>query len=720
MRLGHERSILERLAGVAGVPRLVPEPPAGMLAFVDAPTRTLAALSVPLAVAPLLRLAHALAGVLAAVHRHGVVHRDISPANILVPVVDGEPDPAGLPTLIDFELSTAFAEDRFATPTEQGLAGTLPYLAPEQTGRTGRPVDHRADLYGLGATLYELATGAPPFGRDSDALRLVHDHLARVPVAPVEVRPELPVALSDIIMRLLRKEPEQRYQSGEGLAYDLARLSDQCDQGASTAAAEFRLGERDFPRRLASPARLVGRDTELAGLRQLLANAVAGRRGVALVTGAPGVGKTALIDELRPLVAASGGRFITGKFDQYRRDTGADAVWQAFGALGAQLLAEPDEEVAQLRARLLERLGSNAGLAAATLPAFAALLGVAPEESADEPARVLVRVRQVSLDLLHTIASGDRPLVIFIDDLQWAGASAFGFLDAVLAEPDLSGVLLLGAYREAEVDEAHPLSGVLARLRRTDGGRELRLANLPPDDLTTLLAEMLRLPGPDAVPLAEALGARTGGNPFDTVELVNALRREGELVPDGDGWSWDPATLRRYVGRGDVVDLLAARIEELPPPARALLEVMACLGGEVDLELLRTASGQPLAQVEAALLPAVEDGLLVLERERAAVVRFRHDRVQQAAYGRLEQRARAVLRLSLARRLATGPDYALVAAQQYLPALDELDDPRERREVAWLLRGAATAARLVTNHAAAETFLAAAIRVLDPSDGTYR
>ncbi|MFD1365476.1 diguanylate cyclase domain-containing protein [Actinoplanes sichuanensis] len=714
-RLRNELAVLRRLQGTLGVPRLLPDSPDGTVGYTETPAATLASLTLPLLVPALLDLAIDLAGTLAAVHRQGVVHRDVSPANVLIPVVDGEPAPHARPILIDFELATTATVDLAAPAGTTGdvIAGTLAYLAPEQTGRTGRPVDHRADLYAFGAVLYEAATGAPPFGRDGDPLRLVHDHLARVPAPPIRSNPDLPPLLSDIILRLLDKEPDQRYQSGEGLAYDLTRLRDE--------TAAFVLGERDFPMRLAPPRQLVGREEPLATLRGMLATATAGNRGVALITGPPGVGKTALVDRLRPAVAAAGGRFVAGKFDQFRRDLGADAVRQAFCALGDQLLAEPDDEVARLRERLPERLGPNAGLAAAVLPPFAALLGVAPEPGDDDPRRAASRLRQVGLDLLRAVASSARPVTLFIDDLQWASAGAFGFLDAVLAEPDLPGVLILGAFREAEVDAAHPLTPTLARLRDTGGNvGELPLANLPPGDLTTLLARMLRLPNPAAVPLAELLAAHTGGNPFDSVEMVNALRRDGVLVPDGDGWRWDPATARRFVARGDVVDLLGARIEELPEQTRALLEVMACLGGEVDLTLLPIAAGRPAETVDAELLPAADEGLVEVHRDGTPAACFRHDRVQQAAYARLDAPARTGLSLTLARRLASEPAYALAAARLYLTAVDELTDPDERLLAASLLRRAAAAARLVVNHAAAQAFLAAAVRLLPATDSGYR
>ncbi|GLY02868.1 diguanylate cyclase [Actinoplanes sp. NBRC 101535] len=713
-RLRTERDILGRLAGVPGTPRLADvEAEDGELLLVAIPGRTLAEIPSPWAAGPLIKLAHRLALVLAGVHRHGVIHRDVSPANILIPADEGHE-----PVLLDYELATTAVQDGAAAERIE-LAGTLPYLAPEQTGRTGRPVDHRADLYALGATLYELATGAPPFGRDRDPLSLTHDHLARVPDPPSEAHPQVPAALSEIILRLLSKEPGRRYQSGEGLAHDLAVLRDRYARGVPGV---FPLGERDFPLRLPPPARLIGRAEPLAALNGLLSEAVSGHSVLAVVTGPPGVGKTALVDRLRPAVARAGGRFVAGKFAQFGHDIGGDAIREAFDLLGNQLLAEPDEVVAVLRERLQEAVGADSGLVGMMMPPFRALLGVEPSEPAGEdPRSVFARLRRAALTLLRTLASSDSPVVFFLDDLQWASPGAFRFLDDVL-DADLPGLLVLGAYREEEVDETHPLSAILARIRRERGdSREVRLANLGHAELAALIAAMLRMPESDAAPLASLLAMRTGGNPFDTMELLNALRRQGALVPAGAGWSWDDDTVRRFVGHGDVVDLLGARIEALPAPTRDLVEVMSCLGGEVDLNLLRVAGGLPRERVTALLLPAVADGLLVRD---ATVVRFRHDRVQQAAYGRLDDQARAERGLALARRLAADPRHAAAAAPQYLAAAELLRVPGkalpgERVAAADLLRRASAAARLVANQAGAELHLAAALRLLTTTDAGY-
>src|ERR1700761_1728661 len=451
-RVHHETGMLERLRGVAGVAQLARAPRyPGSVVLADAGGVSLAEVTKPLAAAELARLAVRLGQAVAGMHRRGVMHRDIAPANIVV-------SDDGVPCLVDFALATSVAEIQPEFTHHAQIAGTLAYLAPEATGRTGRPVDQRADLYALGAVLYELATGAPPFG-SGDPLRLVHDHLARVPVPPAEVNPAIPVGLSAVILHLLEKEPDNRYQSADGLVYDLERLA---DAGARPAAAGLRAGEHDIPLRLRPPSRLAGRDTEAAALRSAFTEALAGRcRGV-LVSGAAGVGKTALADELRPVVTGADGWFVAGKFDQFRRDLEFDAVNQAFRALGRLLLAEPEEELAAVRMRILAAAGPNAGLLTATVPEFAALLAVPPD--AGDPLTAQVRAPRAAVEVLRAVASRKRPVVLFVDDLQWAGRTPLGFADLLLSEEPAEGLLLVGAYRD--VDASHPLAPMLSRWRR--------------------------------------------------------------------------------------------------------------------------------------------------------------------------------------------------------------------------------------------------------------
>jgi len=702
-RLRHERRILARLAGVQGVPHLAAVPhPAAVMALEDCGGIPLsqALRTEPPDVPMLLGMALQLAQITAAVHRRGVLHRNINPGHILLC------GPQRLPVLIDFHLATALADGHPAPTHHRDVPGTLAYVSPEQTGRTGRTVDQRADLYAMGATLYEVAAGRPPFEAD-DPLQLIHDHLARLPAPPATVRPGLPRMLSEIILRLLEKEPDRRYQSAEGLAFDLARLREAQAKGSSEP---FGLGERDFPLRLSPPARLVSRQWEIAALRRALEEAIDGKRRVVLVAGAPGVGKTSLINELRPMVTALRGSFVSGKFDQYRHDAPTATV-QALRALGRLLLAEPQAELAERRARILAQLGPNAGLIPAMLPEFAPLLGVQPEVPAGDPLLVEARLRLTVIDLLRAIVSPARPLVMVLDDLQWAGAGPIRFIESVLARDDLRGLLLVGAYRDAEVGVANPLSAVLARWQQL-GVVPLVLKNLPPAGLGELLREMLRMPRAQAAALAQAVGAQTGGNPFDTVELVNALRHDGVLVPGPDDWEWDSATIRRHIGQGDVIELVRARITQLPQTGRELLEAVACLGGEVRLSLLRAATRLSPAELEEHLAAPLEDGLLVLEQADDSALQLRHDRVQQAAYGVLSPERRTALHLSLARRLAAHPEFSAAAAQQYLAVVDEVKEPQECRATVRLLHEAAAQARRTANYTTMERLITAAIALL--------
>lgn len=709
-RVRHELGILRRLAGIPGVPVLVPGTHRDSVVLEDCGGRPLYEwlAAGPLPVGELVRVAHELAEVLAAVHSRGVAHLDINPSNILVA---GDPPH---PVLIDFDTASTFAEERPGFTHHSEIVGTLRYMAPEQTGRTGWPVDGRADLYALGATLYEAATGVPPF-RETDPLHLIRAHLTQVPAPADVLNPAVPGDLTAIISHLLEKAPNRRYQSAEGLRYDLARIR----TGTGAAGTPFRPGERDFPVRLTPPSRLVGREPEIGRLRDALAEAVIGRNRGLLISGAPGVGKSALIDELRPMVTAAGGWYLHGKADQYRRDPGSDVVCQALRGLGRLLLAEPEADLATLRTALLARLGPRAGLIAAVLPEFQALLGVPPDASSTDPQLVEIRLRQGALDLLAAVATPQRPLVVVLDDLQWAGRAQMDFVHALLGDATGAGVLLVGAYRMSDVDSAHPLSALLARWRCIPSPPgELHLANLDGNDLTTLIAEMLRQPPAEAAALATAVGEYTKGNPFDTVELLNALRHEGALRPADDGWLWDAATLHRPGRRSDVLALLSARIGALPAPARDLIEAMACLGVEVELDLLAAAQASRGARLQEALAPALEDGLLVVQRGGVLTVRFGHDRIQQAAYAGLAPKVRAARHLALARRLSRVDRYALVAAEQYVPVVDALNDPAEVRTVVGLLREAARHARLLADHTAAERFLAAAARLLGigPSD----
>lgn len=707
-RLRHEVGILERLACVAGVAKIahVPALP-NTLALRDNGGIPLSELlqKQRLAIPDMVELGRALAEVLAGVHRVGVIHKDINPSNVLV---NG---PGHTPTLIDFNISSNAAEERPGFTHQSHIVGTLRYMAPEQTGRTGRPVDLRVDLYSLGVLLYEVAVGHPPFVSD-DLLELVHEHLVLVPAAPVEIRSEIPPTLSNIIMRLLEKEPDRRYQTADGLAQDLARLHAALLRGDTTI---FPLAEYDFARRLSPPSRPIGRDAELRILQQSIDQAVNGKINCMLVAGAPGVGKSALISELRPMITAQRGWFVSTKFDQYRQDGPKSAV-ETMRALGRLLLSEPEEQLAVYRERIIKGLGSNLGLGPSLLPEFQLLLGEQPRIMIADPREAEARMIQATLDLLRSVTLLDRPVVMVFDDVQWAPSMTLRLFDAIItATEPIPGLLVVGAFRSNEVDAAHPLREHIARWEQLGIALpHIKLSNLPPSDISLLISSMLRLPLAEAQTLSIALSERTDGNPYDTVELINALRQDGLLVQRNSRWDWDVSAIHQYIGDAGVVDILGRRIAKLPPEARDVLEVMACLGGEVNLEMLAWASDVTAEELTLRLAPPLEDGLLVTESGDVPLLCFRHDRVQQAVFEHMDSARRSQQHLRLARRLVelpiSGPA-ATAAAEQYLPAVDAIVDDAERRVAASLFHRAATRSRVV-NYAVTERFLANAIKLL--------
>lgn len=706
-RARHETAILRRLRGAEGILQLAAGPDVpGAVVTEDVGGVTLDRRPMPLPAPDVITIGWELARALAGMHARHVVHRNVCPANVVLSARGGV-------CLVDFELATTFAEIRPEFVHHNEIVGALPYLAPEQTGRTGRPVDQRADLYALGASLYELATGDPPFGT-GDPLRLSHAHLARMPEPPADVNPDVPQALSDVIMHLLEKELDKRYQTADGLAYDLGLLRD----AAPGTSPALRVGGNDVPMRLLPRSRIVGRDTEIRALDAAFADAMTGLSHGVLVSGPAGVGKTSLIDELRPIASGSNGWFVAGKYDQHRRDLEFDGTRQALRAIARLLLAEPEEELAEVRVRLLHALGRNAGLLAAVQPELGVLIGVAPDPSVGDSLYAQARMQRIGVDVLAAVASPKRPIVMFIDDLQWATRTPLGYLDMLVSEGPPEGLLLVMAYRDDEVDATHPLTAMIARWRRQGVEPErVRLGNLPAESTTELVGDLLQLDPDDAAELAEPVAQRTLGNPYDTVELINSLRRDRVLTLGPEGWDWESAELSRHLRQADIADMWTTRLRALPTDTRVLVEIMACLGGRASLDLMQVAGGRPVAEIEERLVPALDDGLLVLESgEGGEAVRFRHDRVHQAILDRMVPTAKAALQLGLARRLAAHPELAEAAAHQYYAVAGLVRDPAERRRVSGLLAHAADQALLVSNHGSAERYLAVAIDYADPAD----
>ena len=437
----------------------------------------------PLDLARLLRLAINLATALGHAHQRGLIHKDVKPENVLV-------DDAGHVWLTGFGIASRLPRERQAPAPPEIIAGTLAYMSPEQTGRMNRSMDTRSDLYSLGVTLYQMLTGVLPFAA-ADPLEWVHCHIARQPVAPADRR-AVPEPLSAIIMRLLAKNAEERYQTAAGLEADLRRcLSEWQSHGRIDP---FPLGADDSSDRLLIPEKLYGREREVDALLAAFDRVVAqGTAELVLVSGYSGVGKSSVVNELHKVLVPPRGLFAAGKFDQYKRDIPYATLAQAFQMLVRQILVKSEAEVDQWRHALLEALGPNGQLMVNLIPEVEFVIGKQPPVADLPPQEARDRFQLVFRRFLGAFARPEHPLALFLDDLQWLDTATLELLERLITDPDVRHVLLIGAYRDNEVSSSHPLMRTLAAIREAGAKtQEIVLAPLGLEDVDRLIADALR------------------------------------------------------------------------------------------------------------------------------------------------------------------------------------------------------------------------------------
>lgn len=708
--------ILQRLQCAVGCPRPRRLDPERLELILDDPGGVILADSGLLGrvdLARFLSIAESLGRLLAAIHGRGVIHQCIDPSLILIHPEDDQV------WLLDFTRATTLAEMPSTRAHLRPRGGNPLWWSPEQTGRMNRPIDQRADLYALGLVFYALATGAPPFTQ-TDPLTLVHAHLALDPASPRGRAPWLPEPLERLILTLLAKEPDDRYQSAEGLSHDLGRLRAALREGVTLDS--YRLRERDPPLYPRPPRRLHGRDAELATLMSAFMEVTEGPSQAIFVAGYSGVGKTALIQEILRPVALSQGWLVSGKCEQFQRDRPLLAPAHALGQLCQLLLVESPEGVASWRRRILEGVGRDGAALFEILPDLRRVLGAQPPVPVLGAFETERRLLGLLVRLVLQIASFDRPLVLFLDDLQWADQPTLDLIDAVLGEAQIQGLLLIGAYRDNEVDAAHPLAALLSRLGAS--ARILSLSNLRLDALTRLISEMLRMPVDDSRGFAAQLHEKTGGNPFFTLELLDALYRAGALRLDREQgrWTWCETTLLRQSVSANVADLLAAGLAELPDDTNALLLAAACLGEGLNLDQLALVTGRTRSEVATSLTPALERGVLTTDDALALQLaapgvglRFCHDRMQQAAYQLHGPAEQARMHQAIALRLIDtgGAVDRFRAAEHCARATDLLLKPVDRARARRLFADAALQARRAGAFAAAERFLRLGLAGMD-------
>jgi len=643
----------------------------------------------PVEVKQLLRCGIALAAALGQVHGHGLVHKDIKPSNVLAtPGMDRV-------WLMGFGIASRSPRERQRAEPPEFISGTLAYMAPEQTGRMNRSIDSRSDLYALGVTLYELLTGSLPFTA-SDAMEWVHCHIARQPLTPAERQSDVPCSISAIVMKLLAKTPEERYQTAAGVESDLRRCLDDWDRAGSIH--DFPPGEHDTPDRLVIPEKLYGREREVETLLTSFDRVVnGGVPELVLVSGYSGIGKSSVVNELQPVLVPPRGLFASGKFDQYKRDIPYSTLAQAFQNLIRPLLGKSEVDLARWRDALQGALGPNAGLIADLVPEVKLIIGEPPPVPELPPQDAQRRFQLVFRRFISVFARPEHPLALFLDDLQWLDAATLDLLEDVLTRSELRHIMLIGAYRDNEVNAAHPLMRKLEAIKSAGGKvNEITLGALGREHLGQLIADALRCESERTAPLARLVHQKTGGNPFFAIQFISSLADERMLTFDHDAgrWSWDLERIHAKSYTDNVVDFLVAKLARLPAKTQLALQQMACLGNAAEVTMQAIVLGTSTEDVHAAQSEAVRQELV--ERLEGSY-KFLHDRVQEAAYSMIPPALRAEVHLAIGRLLA-----AYIPTETREEAIFEI--------VSHLNRGAALITAQVEREQVAELNLAAGKR----------
>ena len=598
----------------------------------------------PMELTQCLRLAIGMTAALGHLHNRGLVHKDIKPANILVD------DATGQVWLTGFGIASRLARERQSLEPPEFIAGTLPYMAPEQTGRMNRSIDSRSDLYALGVTLYQMLTGALPFNA-SDPMEWVHCHIARRPVPPGERVERIPAAVSAIVMKLLAKIAEERYQTAAGVAHDLQHCLAEWEAHGCVEA--FLPGEHDTPDRLLIPEKLYGREREIETLLAAFDRvATGGAPELMLISGYSGIGKSSFVDELHKVLAPARGLFASGKFDQHRRDIPYSTLAQAFQSLVRVLLAKSEADLSPWRDALREALGPNGQLMVDLVPELKLIIGEQPPlpELALQHARG--RFQLVLRRFIGVFARPGRALVLFLDDLQWVDAGTLDLLGDWSTQPEVQNLLLIGAYRDNEVESGHPLLRKLATIKHAGAKiEEIALAPLARQHIGRLLADALRSNLELTAPLAQLTHEKTAGNPFFVIQFLRALYEEALLTFDRDAarWSWDIERIRAKGYTDNVADLMVATSYRLPVQTKEAMSQLACLGNSTQIEILCLVCGATEQEVHTQLWEALRDELIV---RSDGGYRFVHDRVREAAYSLVPPESRATAHVRIGRLLA--------------------------------------------------------------------
>ncbi|RPJ05087.1 MAG: serine/threonine-protein kinase PknK, partial [Spirochaetaceae bacterium] len=653
----------------------------------------------PLGTEEALAIACRIAGTLEAIHGRGVMYKDMKPHNVIVDRKSGKVE------IVDFGISSAYSREEQADSAKKGLEGTLAYISPEQTGRMNRSVDWRTDFYSFGVMLFEMLTGKRPFD-GADALELVHAHMAKQAPSPSSINPEAGGALDAIVLKLLAKNAEDRYQSATGLLADLLTALEM--KRKKGKIEDFAIGTKDVSMKFQIPEKLYGREKETEELLQLFMEVGGGQNRIVFVKGPGGIGKSALINELYKPITARRGYFVSGKFDQMRRNIPYSAIIQAYSLLVKQILSQSEDVIAGWRERILKAVGNNGKIITDVLPLVEQIIGKQAELAELGPQESQNRFNHTFGSFVGMCSSAQSPLVLVIDDLQWSDAASLHLLKLLLTDREVQGLMFIGLYRDNEVDASHQLTSTLKELKEEGVVPwDVTVRPLTAAEINRLVSDTLKRTEESTKKLSGMIEQKTAGNPFFVHELFRQLYHDKLVAHDGKTWVFDEAKISKASITGNVVELLAKKISELPADTLELVKVASCFGTRFYADTLAQIVGKSEDEVAKTLLPAFADGLLIKQETGMGFV---HDRVLEAAYSLVEGDAKKQLHYKIGKAMLAGTtddelDEKLIAILNQLNQALDLLSGDEKQKVLELNLAAGKKAKASAAYEAAVGFL---------------
>jgi len=663
------------------------------------------------------------------IHAANIIHKDINPANIVL-----NPQTRQL-KIIDFGISTQLTRENPTLKNPNLLEGTLAYISPEQTGRMNRCLDYRTDFYSLGVTFYQILTNQLPFETE-DPLELVHWHIAKPPLAPNKLNPEIPLAISAIVIKLLAKTAEERYQSAWGIKADLEQCWQQFQE--TNKITEFFLASQDIYNKFQIPQKLYGRAAEISALLTAFER-VHTQSQIALIAGFSGIGKSALVQELYKPITEKRGYFIAGKFDQYQRNIPYSAVVSALRELIKQLLTESAAKLQHWQREISTALGINGQVIVNIIPELELIIGkqpAIPELGVNESQN---RFNLVFPNFIKVFTQSSRPLAIFLDDLQWADMASLKLIP-LLINASSSGLFLIGAYRDNEVSPAHPLMLTIDEIAKNSVIVErIFLSSLDLSTTSEIISDTLNCTPDKVKDLAQLVQFKTGGNPFFMNEFLKSLYTERLLEFDlfAGKWQWDLAQIERQGFTDNVVELMAGKIQKLPEDAQILLKIAACIGNQFELEIIGLITNKSLAETAIALEATIAENLVIplgsrddLELALASKellnikyqllpYKFVHDRIQQAAYSLIPETDKRTVHQQIGKILLENTpideqeEKIFDVVNQLNFGIGLIANERERNKLAELNLAAGKKAQISTAYQSALNYLQVGIGLLN-------